>query len=132
MVQDVGADEGFDLTTKGQIHTHDSSGQAGLNVGSNDQILTADSTTATGLKWADSSGGEVSDYVAFAKDETWATYTTPTGATVSSTKADAWVTVQSGTSNISVSGVGASGAVKKSIFSAGSSALGIAFIQIKV
>jgi hypothetical protein len=67
MVQDAGAGEGFDLTTKGQIHTHSASGQAGLNVGSNNEILTADSTTTTGLKWASASSGsgkwEKLDYV---------------------------------------------------------------------
>ena len=46
------SDEGLDLTTKGQIHTHDSSANAALNVGSNTYLLTADSTETTGMKWA--------------------------------------------------------------------------------
>ena len=46
------SDEGFDLTTKGQIHTHDASSNAALNVGSNTYLLTADSTESTGMKWA--------------------------------------------------------------------------------
>ena len=85
MVQDVGTDEGFDLTTKGQIHTHDSSNQAGLNVGSNTQVLTADSTTSTGLKWADSAGGDVSpNEVVMPISSTIGDYSTPDGATASS------------------------------------------------
>lgn len=40
------------LTTKGDIFTFDTVGQR-LGVGSNTQIITADSTQATGLKWVD-------------------------------------------------------------------------------
>lgn len=40
------------VQVKGQVYTHDSSGTAALTVGSNGQVLTADSTQATGLKWA--------------------------------------------------------------------------------
>lgn len=39
------------LTTKGDVYTH-STVDARLGVGSNGQVLTADSTKATGLKWA--------------------------------------------------------------------------------
>jgi len=45
-------DEGFDLTTKGQIHTY-STEQAALNLGTNTYVLQADSAEATGLKWSD-------------------------------------------------------------------------------
>jgi hypothetical protein len=46
------------LTTKGDIYAATgTSTPARLGVGTNDQILTADSTTATGLKWAALSAG---------------------------------------------------------------------------
>ena len=49
-----GSDSGFDLDTKGQIHGYTST-QYALDVGTNNQVLTADSTTASGLDWKDSS-----------------------------------------------------------------------------
>ena len=43
-------DEGLELTTKGQIHTHNASANVGLGVsGNNDYVLVEDSSTATGL-----------------------------------------------------------------------------------
>ena len=39
------------LTTKGDLYTY-STTDARLGVGTNGEVLTADSTTATGLKWA--------------------------------------------------------------------------------
>ena len=42
------------LTTKGDIYTYDT-GDARLPVGTNDQVLTADSTQSLGIKWADAS-----------------------------------------------------------------------------
>ena len=50
--QYAGTDEGLDLTTKGQLHTHDASANAALNIGSDTFLLTADSTETTGIKWA--------------------------------------------------------------------------------
>ena len=47
------SDDGLELETKGQIHTFSTENTA-LDVGSNDYVLTADSTTATGLAWLDS------------------------------------------------------------------------------
>jgi hypothetical protein len=44
------------LTTKGDLYTFASS-DTRLGVGANDTVLTADSTTATGLKWAAAAGG---------------------------------------------------------------------------
>jgi hypothetical protein len=46
------------LTTKGDVLTRSSSALARLGVGSNDQVLTADSSTSTGLKWATPAAGK--------------------------------------------------------------------------
>lgn len=47
------------LTTKGDVHTHDASVDARLAVGTNGQVLSADSTAATGLKWVAAGTGSV-------------------------------------------------------------------------
>lgn len=47
---------GSPLTTKGDVYTY-STADARLAVGANDTVLTADSSTATGLKWAAPAGG---------------------------------------------------------------------------
>lgn len=45
------------LTTKGDLYTRDSTGDQRLAVGANGYVLTADSTQATGMKWAAASSG---------------------------------------------------------------------------
>jgi len=51
-----GGDSGTDLTTKGDLHGYSSSNTR-IPIGENDQVLTADSAQALGLKWAAASGG---------------------------------------------------------------------------
>ena len=46
------SDEGFDLDTKGQVHTY-STANAALAVGTDSYVLQADSGEATGLTWSD-------------------------------------------------------------------------------
>jgi hypothetical protein len=60
----TGASGTAPLTTKGDVLTYDTAPNR-LGVGSNDQVLTADSSTATGLKWATASGASY----------TWTSYT---------------------------------------------------------
>jgi len=48
-------DTGEDLTTKGDLHGY-SDEQARVPIGNNDYVLTADSSEALGLKWAQTSG----------------------------------------------------------------------------
>jgi len=60
------------LTTKGDVYTFDTGNQR-LGVGANGLVLTADSTTATGLSWA-SGGGGASAVHAFSNTTT-TTYT---------------------------------------------------------
>lgn len=75
--------EGFDAlaptTTKGDLIVSNGSDNVRLGVGANTYVLTADSTEATGLKWAAASGGSTT--------KTWTgflasgSYTVPTGVT---------------------------------------------------
>jgi hypothetical protein len=51
------------LTTKGDVYTHDGSTDARLAVGSDGQVLTADSAAANGIKWATPSGGGTATHV---------------------------------------------------------------------
>tara|TARA_R100000963_G_C4618395_1_gene86623 strand:- start:235 stop:801 length:567 start_codon:yes stop_codon:yes gene_type:complete len=51
-----GSDEGTDLTTKGDLHGYSTSNTR-IPIGSDNQVLTADSAQALGLKWASAGGG---------------------------------------------------------------------------
>jgi len=51
-----GSDEGTDLTTKGDLHGYSTSNTR-IPIGSDNQVLTADSAQALGLKWAAAGGG---------------------------------------------------------------------------
>ena len=65
------------LTTKGDLATY-STTRTRLGVGSNDTVLTADSSEATGLKWAAAAGGgqvELLDYEDFSADAASYTFT---------------------------------------------------------
>jgi hypothetical protein len=52
------------LTTKGDLYTY-STTDARLGVGSNGQVLTADSTAATGIKWATAAGSSGPAFLAY-------------------------------------------------------------------
>jgi len=52
----IGSGDSSPLTTKGDLYTFDTANQR-LGVGTNGQVLTADSTEATGLKWAAGGAG---------------------------------------------------------------------------
>ena len=53
-------DSGTDLTNKGDLHGYSSSNTR-IPVGTNDHVLTADSSEALGVKWAAAAGASCSD-----------------------------------------------------------------------
>ena len=86
------------LTTKGDLYGF-STVNARVPVGTNGQILTADSTEATGVKWASAGGG---GKVLQVVQGTTATETTSTSSTFADTTLTATITPTSATSKILV------------------------------
>lgn len=86
------------LTTKGDLYTY-STTDARLGVGTNGQVLTADSTAATGIKWATAAGGGKVLQVVSATTSTNATNTTGTYA---DTNLSASITPSSASSKVLV------------------------------
>lgn len=73
------AERHFPLTTKGDIFVADASGNlTKLGVGSNTQVLTADSTQATGIKW-DTGGAGSSGYSGYSGISGYSGYSGPSG-----------------------------------------------------
>ena len=86
------------LTTKGDLYTY-STTDARLAVGTNGHVLTADSTAATGLKWAAAAGG---GKVLQVINATYAVETSSSSATFADTGLTATITPSSATSKVLV------------------------------
>jgi hypothetical protein len=85
------------LTTKGDIYAATAAATPDrLGVGANNTVLTADSTTATGLKWA--AGGKILQVVS----STYSTATTVASTTYADTGLSATITPSATTSKILV------------------------------
>lgn len=85
------------MTTKGDLYGFSTTG-ARIPVGSNGQVLMADSAEALGVKWANAGGGKVLQVV----QGTTTTATTVTGTTLTDTNITATITPSSSTSKILV------------------------------
>lgn len=84
------------LTTKGDLYTY-STTDARLGVGTNGEVLTADSTAATGLKWASAAaGGKVLQVVM----GTYSTLASNSTSSYADTGLTATITPSASTSNI--------------------------------
>ena len=88
---------GSPLTTKGDLYTY-STTDARLGVGTNGQILTADSAEATGLKWATPAGG--GGKVLQVVNATYGTAVTSSSNTYADTGLTASITPSAATSKI--------------------------------
>jgi len=98
---DANAIQNTQLTAKGALISAVSAGTpVTLTVGSNDQVLTADSTTASGLKWATpaAGGGKLLQVV----QGTYATDTTMTSTTLANTGLNQSITPSASSSKVLV------------------------------
>jgi len=110
------SDEGLELTTKAQIHTHDSSSNIALDVsGNNGYLLSENSGTSTGLEWIDGSHANPTQSLIIAcSDETTAiadtgtvlTFYMPYAFTLTQVLASLVTTSSSGTPTIDINEAG--------------------------
>jgi len=68
-------------TTKGDLIVYNGTDNVRQAVGTNDYVLTADSTTATGVKWAAAGAGSSGGFTALQTFTSNGTFTVPTGKT---------------------------------------------------
>ena len=104
------------LTTKGDLYTRNASADTRLPVGTNGQILYADSTTATGLKWdtAPTGGGGLEYGIAAGTNTYTVTIAGVTGYVDGDTYAIKFTNGNDDDSTININGLGAVTMVKQS------------------